>query len=60
MCDPTPNEALTTSVRIAAKRGDRRALRAEELTDQEIELVAQAESPIEHTYLDAEIENWEP
>lgn len=42
------------------KRRDRRVVRIEELTDEELELIAQAEVPAEFAYLDAELENWKP
>jgi len=42
------------------KRRDRRVVRLEDLTDEELELIAQAEVPAEFAYLDAELENWKP
>lgn len=42
------------------KRRDRRVVRIEDLTDDELELIAQAEVPAEFAYLDAELENWKP
>jgi PHD/YefM family antitoxin component YafN of YafNO toxin-antitoxin module len=42
------------------KRRDRRVVRLEDLTDEELELIAQAEVPAEYGYLDAELENWKP
>jgi prevent-host-death family protein len=42
------------------KRRDRRVVRAEDLTDEELELIAQAEVPAEFAHLDAELENWKP
>ncbi len=42
------------------KRRDRRVVRLEDLTDEELELIAQAEVPAEYAYLDAELENWKP
>lgn len=42
------------------KRRDRRAVRIEDLTDAELELIAQAEVPAEYAHLDAELENWKP
>lgn len=42
------------------KRRDRRVARIEDLTDEELELIAQAEVPAEFAYLDAELENWKP
>jgi prevent-host-death family protein len=42
------------------KRRDRRVVRLEDLTDEELELIAQAEVSAEYAYLDAELENWKP
>jgi prevent-host-death family protein len=42
------------------KRRDRRVVRLEDLTDEELELIAQAEVPADYAYLDAELENWKP
>jgi PHD/YefM family antitoxin component YafN of YafNO toxin-antitoxin module len=42
------------------KRRDRRAIAAEELTEAELELIASAEVPVEHGYLDAELADWNP
>ncbi len=42
------------------KRRDRRVVSIEELTDEELELIAQAEVPAEFAYLDAELDNWKP
>ncbi len=42
------------------KRRDRRVVRIEDLTDEELELIAQAEIPAEYAHLDAELENWKP
>lgn len=42
------------------KRRDRRVVRVEDLTDEDLELIAQAEVPTELAHLDAELENWEP
>lgn len=39
---------------------DRRAIRAEELTEGEIALIATAEVPAEHAHLDAELADWRP
>ena len=40
------------------RKRDRRVLVAGELTDQERELIARAEVPAEHAYLDAELKDW--
>jgi hypothetical protein len=42
------------------RRRDRRAFRAEELTDAELALVAQAEVPATHAELDTELADWQP
>jgi prevent-host-death family protein len=42
------------------KRRDRRVVSADQLTDDELELIARAELADEHTYLDSELENWKP
>ncbi len=41
-------------------RRDRRALRAEDLTEEQAALIAQAEVPPEHAHLDAEVADWRP
>jgi PHD/YefM family antitoxin component YafN of YafNO toxin-antitoxin module len=38
------------------KRRDRRVVRLEDFTDEEMALIAQAEVPAEYAYLDAELE----
>lgn len=40
------------------KRGDRQAVRAEELSPAEIELIAVAEVPEGHAELDGELKGW--
>ena len=42
------------------KKRDRRVVRIEDLTDEDLELIAQAEVPAEFAHLDAELENWKP
>jgi PHD/YefM family antitoxin component YafN of YafNO toxin-antitoxin module len=42
------------------KRRDRLAIAAENLSDAEIALIAQAEVPREHADLDAELADWKP
>ncbi len=42
------------------KRRDRRVVRAGELTDEEIALIAKAEVPAEHAHLDDELKDWLP
>jgi prevent-host-death family protein len=42
------------------KRRDRRVVRAGELTDEEVALIAKAEVPAEHAHLDEEIKDWRP
>ncbi len=41
-------------------RRDRRAIRATELTDAELALIAKAEVPAEYAYLDEELKDWQP
>jgi len=41
-------------------RRDRRVVPAGELTDAEIALIAAAEVPAEHAYLDEELTHWRP
>ncbi len=42
------------------KRRDRRVVRLEDFSDEEMALIAPAEVPAEHTYLDAELKDWQP
>ena len=42
------------------KRRDRRVVRLEEFSDDEMALIAQAEVPAEHAHLDAELKDWTP
>ncbi len=42
------------------KRRDRRVVRLEDFTDEEMALIAQAEAPPEHAHLDAELKDWRP
>jgi len=42
------------------KRQDRRVVRAGELTDEEIALIAKAEVPAEYAHLDEELKDWRP
>jgi PHD/YefM family antitoxin component YafN of YafNO toxin-antitoxin module len=42
------------------RRRDRRIIRAGELTEEEIGLIAKAEVPAEHAHLDEEIKDWNP
>jgi len=42
------------------KRRDRRVVRLEDFTDEEMALIAQAEVPAEYAYLDAELKDWPP
>jgi prevent-host-death family protein len=42
------------------KRRDRRVVRLEEFSDEEIALIAKAEVPSEYAYLDAELKDWKP
>ncbi len=40
------------------KRRDRRVVLSETLTDQELDLIAQAEPPAGYAHLDAELKDW--
>jgi PHD/YefM family antitoxin component YafN of YafNO toxin-antitoxin module len=42
------------------KRRDRRVVRLEEFTDEEMALIAQAEARPEDAHLDAELKDWRP
>ena len=42
------------------KRRDRTFIAADELTDEEVALIAAAEVPEEYAYLDEEIKDWHP
>ena len=42
------------------KRRDRRVVRLEEFTEEEMALIAQAEVPPEFAYLDDELKDWNP
>jgi len=42
------------------RRRDRRVVRLEDFTDEEMALIAQAEVPAEHAHLDAELKDWKP
>ena len=42
------------------KRRDRRVVRLEDFTDDEMALIAQAETPAEDAHLDAELKDWTP
>jgi len=42
------------------KRRDRRVVRLEEFSDDEMALIAQAEVPAEYAHLDAELKDWTP
>jgi prevent-host-death family protein len=42
------------------KRRDRRVVRLEDFTDEEMALIARAEVPAEHAYLDDELKDWQP
>ncbi len=42
------------------KRRDRRVVRAGDLTDEEIALIARAEVPAEHAHPDGELAHWRP
>jgi prevent-host-death family protein len=42
------------------KRRDRRVVRAEDFTDEEVALIAKAEVPAEYKHLDDELKDWHP
>jgi len=42
------------------RRRDRRAFRAEQLSEADLALIAQAEVSAEHAHLDEELGNWHP
>ena len=41
-------------------RRDRRAIRPEDLSEEDLALIAKAEVPAEYTHLDAELADWKP
>jgi prevent-host-death family protein len=42
------------------KRRDRRVVRLEDFSEDEMALIAKTERPKEYAYLDAELEDWKP
>jgi prevent-host-death family protein len=42
------------------KRRDRRVIRLEDFTEEEMALIAKADVPVEHAHLDAELKDWQP
>jgi prevent-host-death family protein len=42
------------------KRRDRRVVRLEDFTDEEMALIAKADDPPEYARLDAELKDWQP
>ncbi len=42
------------------KRRDRRVVRLEDFTDEEMELIAKAEVPADDAHLDEELKDWRP
>jgi len=48
---------LSAAEYLRLKRRDRRVIRAEDLTDEELALIEAAEVPAEYAYLDAELED---
>jgi prevent-host-death family protein len=42
------------------RRRDRRVVRLEDFTDEEMALIARAEVPAEYAYLDSELKDWQP
>ena len=41
-------------------RGDRRVVRLEDFTDEEMALIAKSDVPAEDAHLDAELKHWRP
>ena len=54
------DRALAEPVTITKNGRDRLVVSAEDLTDQELGLIAEAKVPAEYGHLDAELENWKP
>jgi len=42
------------------RRRDRRVVRLEDFTDEEMALIADAEVPTEYAHLDSELKDWQP
>jgi hypothetical protein len=42
------------------KRRDRRVVRLEDFTNEEMALIAKADVPTEYAHLDAELKDWQP
>ena len=51
---------LSAEEYIRLQRRDRRVVRLEEFTDEEMALMAQAEVSAEDVHLDAELKDWKP
>jgi len=51
---------LSVEVYERLKRGDRRVVRLEDFTEEEMALIAKADVPAEHAHLDAELIDWQP
>ena len=51
---------LSAEEYVRLKRRDRRVVRLEDFTDDEMALIAQAEAPAEDAHLDAELKDWRP
>jgi hypothetical protein len=49
---------LSSEESARLKRRDRRVVRLEDFTGEEMALIAQAEVPAEHAHLDSELKDW--
>jgi uncharacterized protein YbaP (TraB family) len=55
-----PTYGLSAEEYARLKRRDRRVVRLEEFTDEEMALIAQAEVPAQQSHLDDELKDWRP
>jgi PHD/YefM family antitoxin component YafN of YafNO toxin-antitoxin module len=51
---------ISTEEYLRLKRRDRRVMRVEDFTDEEISLIAKAEVPPGYEHLDEELKDWKP
>jgi PHD/YefM family antitoxin component YafN of YafNO toxin-antitoxin module len=51
---------LSAEEYVRLKRRDRRVVRLEDFSDQDMALIAQADVPAEYAHLDAELKDWKP
>jgi hypothetical protein len=54
------NMVLPSVEEYQLRRRDRRVVRLEDFTDEEIALIVQAEAPADYSHLDAELRDWRP